>query len=535
MFLSSHFNKWKDEVLVWEKSGNNRILRTYDSPYYFYVKDEKGPYKAITGESLQKLEFKNRNDFDSACLSYPTKFESDLSPQEKVMMTYFGKGIPEVNTGFIDIEVDYDPKLGWPRPSNPYAPINAITLFNTSVSTYFTLLIQPADWNQELPEEMQNDNYFLFDNEKDLLVQFLSLIDDCDILSGWNSEFFDIPYIGKRIELLFGEKALKHLAFEGGPLPRWGEKDRFKGSKEKEIVLELQSRIHLDYMALFKKFTLGGRQSYSLAAISEEELDVPKLHYEGTLYELYRNDFIHFAKYNRHDVACIVDLDKKYKYIELANTMVHEATVNFSSIFGSVQLIDTAIINFSHNIRNEIVFDKSMKPEVMVEGALVMTPKIGLHKMIGSVDIQSLYPSTYRTLNLSPEKIVGQLLEYEEGWRAVYDAKLNPTNEEYQNRIITIIPEGSSPVDQKVNEDGLEITAGNMINFLKDNKYALSAYGTILDQGNGEGLIPSVLTYWFNERKKLQALKKKHNKIAEDILKESGISISKELLDEIQS
>lgn len=536
MFISSYHERGRDKVLVWEKTeSGKRNLREYDSPYNFYVPDEEGTFKAITGEKLKLLEFSSRSEFDAGCRSHPKRFESDLHPQEKVMMSYFGKKIPVVSVGFLDIEVDYDPAIGWPRASNPYAPINAITVYNTAVKAYFTLALPPETWINNakeagipisalLPQDMHDDNYWLFNSERELLQTFIDLIQDIDILSGWNSEFFDMPYIAKRIELLFGKHALRHLAFEGGPTPRWGEKFRFKGSKEKEIVIDLLSRVHLDYMGLFKKFTLGGRQSFSLAAITEEELDVPKLHYEGTLYELYRNDFIHFLKYNRHDVTCILDLDKKFKYIQLANTMVHEATVNFSAIFGSVQLIDTAIINFSHSIRNEIVFDKTHKPSSYVEGALVMTPKIGLHKMIGSIDLASLYPSTYRTLNLSPEKIVGQLEEYEEGWKRVYYANLHPEDEEAQNATVTIIPEGTNPLDEDGEpvDAGLQITAGNMINFLKDNKYALTAYGTILDQGNGEGLIPAVLTYWFNGRKELQGLKKKHAKMAAERLEVCG-------------
>ena len=521
MFIASYHDRRRDKVLVWEKTDSGkRILREYDSPYNFYVPDPNGAFTSINDEQLTLLEFDSRNAFDDACRQHPKRFESDLHPREKVLMSYFGKKVPSLSVGFLDIEVDYDPAVGWPRAENPYAPINAITIYNTAVSAYFTLAIAPPGWTGSIPQEMIDDNFFLFTSERELLQSFIDIIYDIDILSGWNSEFFDLPYIGKRIELLFGKHALKQLAFEGGPSPWWSEKFRFKGSTEKEIVLELGSRVHLDYMALFKKFTLGGRQSFALAAVTEDELDVPKMKFEGTLYELYRNDFITFLKYNRHDVACILNLDKKFKYIQLANNMVHEATVDFFTITGSVQLIDTAIINFSHSVLKKIVCDKTPKSSTYVEGALVMNPVIGLHKMIGSIDIISLYASTYRTLNLSPEKIVGQLEEYEEGWKRVYNARIHPEDEDAQNAIVTIIPEGTNPLDEdgEIVDSGLQITAGNMLKFLKENKYALSAYGTILDQGNGEGLIPAVLTYWFNGRKAMQAEKKKYYKLATEAL-----------------
>jgi len=517
-FISSYHDYRQDQIVVWEKtSTGKRLKKTIDAPYNFYAPDKDGTFDAITGEKLKLVEFNSKRDFEEGCYSYPIRFESDLSPQEKVMMTYYSKPVPVLTIGFVDIENDYDPKIGYATIKEPYAPINAITLYRTDLQAYFTLLLPPPEWTGPLPDDMVEDNYILFSSERELLEYFLELIQDCDVLSGWNSDFFDVPYIGKRIELLFGQSALKRLAFPDGPAPRWGEKDRFKNSSDKDIVLDLQSRVHLDYMALFKKFTLGGRQSFSLASVSEDELEIPKMKYEGTLADLYHNNFIKFALYNRRDVSCLVDLDKKFKYIELANEMVHEATVNFGSIFGSVQLIDTAIINFCHHKLNKIIFDKKHKPKAHVEGAIVLTPKVGLHKMIGSVDLRSLYPSTYRTLNLSPEKIVGQLAEYEEGWRAVYNATLHPDDGECQEQIVTIIPEGC--MADEGGDDGLEITCGNFIKFLKDNKYALSAYGTILDQGNGEGLLPAVLTHWFNERRRLQGLKKEHAKLAKEALK----------------
>lgn len=501
-------------------------------------------------------------------MSYSVKFESDLSPLEKVMMDmYLGKDAPVLNVGFLDIEVDYDPKIGFPRPANPYAPINALTLFRTDICEYFTFLVPPTGWKSELPDEMVEKNYFICKDERELLTMFFDMLEDIDLVSGWNSEFFDIPYMAKRAEMLFGAAGLKKFAFEQGPTPYWSEKERFKGSKEKEIVINLNSRVHLDYLLLFRKFNLGGRQSFSLGSIADDELDIPKLHYEGTLYELYRGSyrpnlskllleaewdelyrtqvereilyqeieeghaaqdvvesyqaldkkclhlsFIKFAVYNRRDVEVLYEIDKKFKYIELASQMVHEATVNFQAIFGSVQLIDSAIINFCHSKLNKIVFDRKHKAGERVEGALVMTPKVGYHRWICSCDINSLYPTVYRSLNLSPEKIVGQLLEYETGWKTVYDAVLFPDDDLRQNKQITLRLEGT-PV-----EDALSLTAGEFVEFIRDRKFALSAYGTVLDQSGGEGLIPAVLSYWFKGRKELQALKKDYSKKADAAL-----------------
>lgn len=521
MFISSYHDRRRDVIQVWERNENGkRVLKNYKAPYYFYVPNKDGPYEAITGHKLEKVEFSSKREWENELSTHYNdvlKFESDVSPLEKVMMdNYQGKPAPALVVGFLDIEVDYDPKLNWPRPDNPYAPISAITLYRSDLAQYITLAVPPR--GMTITPDMNDDTYIMFQQERELLEFFFTLIEDVDILSGWNSEFFDMPYIGKRIELLFGQNSLKVLAFPDGPLPYWGELDRFKNSKEKEIILNLGSRIHLDYLRLFKKFNLDGRQSFSLASIADDELSIPKLSFNKTLYQLYREDFSNFLLYNRRDVEIIVQLDKKFKYIELANRMVHEATVNFNAVYGSVQLIDTAIMNYCHSVFKKILFDKQHRnASGEVEGALVMSPKVGMHKWVGAIDINSLYPSTYRSLNLSPEKIIGQLRNCEADWKAVYDYNLNPINDLLANKILnyTLDNEPNKP-------DGFNISVKDFVEMIKKEKYALSAHGTILDQSSGEGLIPAVLSSWFKGRKEMQAKKKQFGKRAKEILIENN-------------
>jgi DNA polymerase elongation subunit (family B) len=571
MFISSFHDRYKDKITVWERHpSGKRITKEYSPDYYFYVPDKLGDFTAVTGETLKKLTFKNKAEFDQGVLAHQKRFESDLNPLEKCMMdNYAGLKAPTLVYGFVDIEVDYDPTIGWSSPSNPYAPINAVTLYRSDLKKYVTYGVPPPGWSKlglTLPDIMINEDYIICGDELELLTRFLDDIEVIDILSGWNSEFFDLPYIGKRIEMLLGNLGMRKLGFDRAPPPRWGEAERFKGGN-KELVLDLMSRVHLDYMRVFKKFNLEGRQSHALAAIADDELDIPKLHYEGSLYELYRGlwrpnlntlrpddqwtdlytaqvqatlepseennnlvkylSFIEFLVYNRRDVEIIVKIDEKFKYLDTANTMVHEATVNFGSIFGSVQLIDTAIINICHLQLKKIVFDKTHRPKQQVEGALVMTPVIGLHKWIGSVDINSLYPSVYRSLNLSPEKIVGQLMGYEDDWKKLFLANKYPKNDVYQNKTVIFRLEGMDT------SDGLNLTAGEMIDLMKTRKFAVSGYGTVLDQGNGEGLLAFVLSYWFKGRKEMQAKKKEFAKKAKSIL-DNGVKLSAPDLSELK-
>jgi DNA polymerase elongation subunit (family B) len=413
----------------------------------------------------------------------------------------------------------YTGKVGFSSTRDPYAPINAITLYIPNDDVFYTLVLPPAWFLNEHgasteafysmcgKEPLQKTNLEFFRSERDLLRRFVDLIDDIDILSGWNSEFFDVPYIVQRILRVLGQHYARKLCFEGCQEPREKEVERF-GSPE--LTFEIFGRIHLDYLALFKKFTFGGRESYSLAAIAAEELDIPKLEYDGTLANLYVNDFVMFVRYNIRDVEILRDINRKFKFIQLANTMAHESTVLLPAVLGSVQYIDTAIINYTHRVLERIVHDKTFKPSQGIEGALVVTPQVGMHEDIFSVDINSLYPNTYRTLNLSPECIVGQFSNFEEDWAGIRARDLKEHTLLFDDPTVFGV-------------ESLTATGETWKDVLLTKKWAITAYGTVIDQSTGPGVIPRLLGDWYADRKKKQKISKEHQAAAKKILN-SGIS-----------
>lgn len=536
-YISAWHDKHRGKIIVWESLGSprQRVRRELAPSYYFYVPDRLGDYVSLTQERLKKIECNNQEAFDKEVQAHRQKFESDFEPLERAFQdNYVGKEAPELVVGFLDIEVDYDPKIGFAGPKNPYAIINALTLIKTT-GEIFTLAVPPVSLLQEFPsrnvgcrelekvckEILGLEHVELFPTEGALLERFLEVLQDCDVISGWNSEFFDVPYIVKRVELILGKTALDLLSFEGGPSLRWGEKPRFKHSAEKDPVVDLITRPHLDYMALFQKFNLTRRQSYSLNAVCLTELNEVKLEYEGSLAELYERDFMKFLEYNIHDTRLLIKLEAKFKYIELANQMVHEATVNFKDIFGSVHIIDSAITNYAHKELNVKVNDRVSRPDGdPVEGAIVMTPVPGFYKWIGAVDINSLYPNTIRSLNLSPEKIIGQLQNYEADWRA-FAAGMDGDPAALETTVKALLDGEPEPIDIEIRD---------LIDLCVKSKFAISGYGTILDQ-NSIGVLPSILGYWFNGRKDMQADKKKYATLAETLLKEGKAKTDPEYLE----
>lgn len=507
-YVDAHYDSRAGQVLVWERGDSGVELRRFSAPFYFYYTDVNGDRKSIFGDSVSRADFRDKKSFESAvsqakAMSGVTLFESDISPLDKVLMeNYYNVTAPKITYGLFDIEVDYDKTIGYAKPENPYAPINAITIWVSSEDRYHTIAIPPKPWLEKgwvgdvglaqlPPDLMDQTNITLVATERELLLLTLDIIERCDLISGWFSDGFDVPYCLKRSELILSKRDHHRWSRAEAPPPSFRTttddygKDMIKGV--------LYGRVHLDYRDLFKKFTFEGRESYSLAAISATEAPhVQKLDYDGSLEGLYVNDFPWFLRYNKRDVEALRGIDQKHKLIDLANELGHKNTVVLGKVLGSVHPIDCGIINFVHHELNLVVNDKQGKKGSGIKGAMVLVPKVGMHPRIGSIDINSLYPSVYRTLNISPEMLVGQFNEYEAAWDAIYQ------NKDVQ---LTLVIDGTfTGGEQTV----VTQSAIQWKEFMVSAQWAVSAYGTVFDQSRGQGFIPQLLARWYSERKSLR-------------------------------
>jgi DNA polymerase elongation subunit (family B) len=335
-------------------------------------------------------------------------------------------------------------------------------------------------------------------------------IQDSDLLCGWNSEFFDFPYIHRRIEITLGKSYLSKLSFPRGRTMVLQEKEvpRF-GADVKTLKLEVSGagRMYADYMELYRKYEFGERSSYKLASIADivlvddktGEPTLPKLEYKGTLFDLYRKDFAFFVRYNIRDTEILKGFEDKLAYVELANQMYHLSTAMFQHVSGTLKLAEYAIVNHCHHKLRRVVPNVKM-PDVdqAIEGAMVLDPETGLHELLGSIDINSLYPSSIRSINISPETLRGQFVERVTAAKCISSIG----DPEAMNQELTLIL-----------EDGTQIAkpASAWREWLVSQKYAVSGYGTVFDQ-NVPGIIPTILADWYDMRKQYQALKKEASK-----------------------
>jgi DNA polymerase elongation subunit (family B) len=532
-YVDAIWDREKDIVSVVERDPKKgRLYQEFPARYLFYYPDPKGKYRSLNGETLARVQSKNYKEFQKEQRIHSSQrlYESDINPIFRCLEeNYLGKDAPKLNVAFWDIEVDFDPERGYASPDDAFMPITAIAVHLQWLDTLVCLAVPPKTLTMEQAQEQVKDfpNTILFEKEADMLDTFLNLIEDADIMSGWNSEGFDMPYTVNRIIKTLSKEDTRRLCL-------W---DKFPKKREYEkfgkdaVTYDLVGRVHVDSLELYRKYTYEERHSYRLDAIAEYELGETKTQYEGTLDQLYNNDFRKFIEYNRQDTALLDKLDKKLKFIDLASTVAHENTVLIQTTMGAVAVTEQAIINEAHH-RGLIVPSRPKRDEDATNqaaGAYVAYPKKGLHDYIGSMDINSLYPSVIRALNMGPETIIGQLRQTYT--QAEIDAKIAKGNSfaaAWEGKF------GSNEYDlvmakDKANEiiidwetGSTDILTGAQIHeliFESNQPWMLSANGTIFTH-EFEGVIPGLLKRWYAERKEMQAKLKEaikaENKIEEE-------------------
>ncbi len=520
-YVDALFDRNADILRVVERKEGKRHFTEYPIKYTFFYKDPRGKYKSIYGDPLNRIVSKSTKDFRKELAINNTKqlFESDINPIFQCLSeNYLNVDAPKLNVAFFDIETDFDPERGFADPSEPFMPITAISVHLQWMNTLVTLAVPPKTLTMEEAKEQTKEfpNTHLFEKEGDMLKTFLDLIEDADILTGWNSEGYDIPYTVNRVSRVLSKDDTRRFCL-WGQLPKKREYEKYGKKAE---TYDLIGRVHLDSLELYRKYTYEERHTYRLDAIGETEIGEKKTVYEGTLDQLYNNDFKTFIEYNRQDVALLDKLDQKLKFIDLSNELAHANTVLLQTTMGAVAVTEQAIINEAHGrglqVPNRIKREPGSEPAA---GAYVAFPKKGLHKWIGSMDLNSLYPSVIRALNMDPATIVGQLRPSDTD--AMVEEAMTLQKKSFagawEGRFGTLeydaVMEQRKDVDITVDwENGDEqlMSAAEVYNviFNSRNPWMLSANGTILTT-EFDGVIPGLLKRWYAERKELQAMKGK--------------------------
>jgi DNA polymerase elongation subunit (family B) len=299
----------------------------------------------------------------------------------------------------IDIEVGSE--NGFPEPEHANEPITAITMKNNQ-GKFIALGCDKFENNRD------DVWYIQCRDEIDLIKRFLDewTFNYPDIVTGWNVEMFDIPYLVNRIKKVLGEEATKRLS----PWSIVNERRVRNQHGNEDQIYDMMGIAVLDYIAMYKKFAPEGKsqESYKLDAIAHNEVGVRKLSYEeyGNLHTLYKDNYQLFIEYNIRDVELVERIDEKLKLIELVLTLAYDSKTNYTDAFSQVRMWDAIVYN--HLRKKNMVVDPIVKhsKDAAYEGAFVKDPILGMHKWVASFDLNSLYPHLIMQYNISPDTII---------------------------------------------------------------------------------------------------------------------------------
>ena len=467
-FYTNCFNK--NNKIYLRGYGNGKRFQdeiTYE-PYLFVP--GKGEYRDIFGNSLTKQSFKNIKEARTFVDNYGSASNTKVFGFTNYIYAYLNDEFPDkidydaslISVVSLDIEV-YSANKGFPDPRKAESPISAITLTRAGKTLTFGTKVYRG-----------KHPYVFCQDEKQLLMEFLDVWNSDaywspDVVTGWSVDLFDIPYLINRTERLLG----RHYVEMFSPLRNVSVRDLVRAksssysndpSKRTDSVYELAGITVLDYLQLYKKFTVKAQESYRLDYIAGIELDKRKHDYSdiGTLDDLFDKDFDRYIDYNVQDAVLVEELEAKKKYLQIVFSIAYHARVNFIDTMTTTRPWD-AIIH-THLLKKGIAIPQTKEPEnnPQFRGAWVKDTQIGLHEWVVSFDFDALYPRIISQHNISPETFVKKLTE------KFYDTRDDKISEFHINRI-AIYTE-----------------------YLKKNNYTMTANGCVYRKDK-RGFIPEVV------------------------------------------
>ena len=486
MYQNIAYQKNKNLIHVWDdKKGHMQ----FPFKKYAYKKSAHGKFVALDGSKLEKV-----TKWDDSDLQRGQIYESDINPETRTLIDlYFETDDPSVGHREMFIDIEVSTEGGFSSAEEAWQPMTSIAFHDRTAGQSVAIIV---DKDRTLKPYTDKDLILeVVQTEYELISKFLTYYMEINptIITGWNIDYFDIPYLYNRISQVAGKEYANTLS----PI-------------NEVIYLPHRNRYRimgvscLDYMALYKLFTYSEESSYSLDNICKKELGKGKIEYEGNLDHLYKTDPEKFVEYNVNDVTLVLELDEKLKFLSLARGICHKGHVPYEDVYFTTRYLDGACVTYMKRL-GIVAPDRKLKDHSKVSededgtendfaGAYVKDPIPGVYEWVFDEDMASLYPSIIRTLNISPETKVGRI----ENWDAVKESFWNNTNDTTSAKIKAGARHSLIPINE-------------FRDYLVENKFTVSSIGVVYDYSRN-GLIPSILETWMNEREEYRALAKKYGK-----------------------
>ena len=479
---------------IWcEKRGGNQVevhlwddvagYQNFIFKNYAYVRDGSGTYRSIYGDKLKKVTYWTEEDFKTGRV-----FESDVPLETRILLDRYedsDEPSKEHKELFFDIEVEVTD--GFPEPSKANNKVTSIAMYTKYDEKYRVYVL--GEGQDNIKDEV---DIRFYSTESQLLQEFLKYWIDVKptVVTGWNTNGFDIPYLYNRLSKVLGEEFANALS----PI----QIVKYNPNKKMYRIAGVSS---LDYMDLYRKFTYTQQSSYRLDHIGTIEVGLGKVEYEGTLDDLYKNDIDKFIEYNLNDVEIVKALDQKFKLLDLARAVSHLGRIPYEEVYFSSRYIEGAMLVYLRSLGlvapskgANVTYDGS---EGRFAGAYVKAPTPGRYDWVFDLDLTSMYPSIIMSLNMSPETKIGKI----NGW----DAEEFIRGEEKHYSV------------EKGGKTIRTFTSGQLKDFFNKNEISISSNGVLYDLKQ-KGVIPAILEKWFNERVEYRKLAKKYGEEGNDEL-----------------
>ena len=484
MYKNIYYERQKNLMHLWDDKNGYQTM-----PYrkYAYKKDPYGQHTSMYGDKLTRISKWEKEESDDL-------FESDVPETTRVLVDIYDSDIPSTGHRVLTFDIEVEMITGLPNTKEAENEITAIAAHDSTTKLFEVFVLDKERKIKNNAKSFNKDgrevSIHVFDNEQNLLLAFLNYYEEINptIITGWNIDFFDIPYLYNRLKNVCGEGHAKRLSPIGQAFwSPYREKFSFGGVSI------------LDYINLYKTYTYTLEASYTLNYIATKELGKGKIEYEGSLDDLFETDLEKFIEYNIVDVDLVVGLDNKLQFIELCRAVCHAGFVPYEDYIYSSKWLEGACLGYLKTkglVATNKPKDRKERMQALKDnnqekfiGAYVKEPIVGKYDWIYDLDLTSLYPSIIMTLNISPETKVGKI----ENWDAEANIK------------------GLDTTYQLVGKDGdkYTYTTQELKEVIKDSNLGVAANGVLYTQDK-PGLIADILNNWFDKRVEFRKLEKKY-------------------------
>jgi len=475
MYKKAFARRLKDNkflIHLWEDSGYSKV--EWDNQAYIECHEADAQFMGLNGEPLKKT--KNWRS-DNSKLHF-----HDMPAYQKFLVEKYGVNDEPSTTHreiFFDIETEMGDALTEEYIKSAPKKVTSIAWYDKQVDLWGIVILDPK--GQLNHTKAKNKEIIPCKTEEELLGKFLERFRDInpDIIVGWNSDYFDVPYLYYRMCNVLGEDFAKHLS----PIGYVRETPWFK-----DQYIQICGVESLDYMRLHKKFSWADEPSMRLDAIGEKYVGMNKIEYEGNLDALFETDIHKFIKYNFVDVEILKKLDEKLDYLALVKNLSHKGKHNYSEVYANTKTQDGAIS--AYLLSKGIIppaKDRNPMSKKGYAGGYLFCPKAGIYNYVFDEDLTSLYPSIIMTINIGKETMVGRIIDADDrnNRLGLNDLKCR----DYAEELIV----------ENIKRNRTKVNIGRIIRMIEENDLSISANGVMFNTDR-ESVLSTILKKWFDER-----------------------------------